>query len=407
MKNSVTLASLLLITGLLWSVVVVPSAQLDWTEDANFGFSMTMNGVSTAGSNTTNPIYVDPASDLIVGIWINASAAVYLRTGLFSMEYLGIPLFSSPIDYGDIAVSAGTVAQLSNSTIPLGALLSYGGISLVTGTILGHFSMNYSLQSDPSTTVRLAHDFVLYLGSPGLGSIMSVVGLLTVGFTVMSVFGLLISLDHFQQGISAARKMRRGKTAAGIGIFPSAVVLRRKPKKDAEKISKEELVKRVGEAARSGWDGKSCPKCGKKWGSNADACSKCKIEKAAAVTYFSEDIAEYAPKALNAVAPKSKVPVSTFSKRLHLKPAKGGALAAALTEMGVFQTKSVKIPLKKVAFSGLALAGTYWSWMQLLNGAIPGWLDVLLTTAAGLVVSVLIGYFMKWLARVPRLGYDK
>ena len=408
MKDSMALVSLLLITGLMWSVVVVPSAQFDWTEDANFAFLTTINGVSIAASNTSNPIYVDPTSDLTITTWINASANIYLRTGLFSLAYLGIPLISSPIDYGDIAVSNGTAAQLlSNSTIPLGSLLSYGGISLVTGTILGRFSMNYSLQSDPGTNITLADDFVLYLGAPGLGSIMSVAGLLTVGFTVMSVFGLLLSLDHFQQGISAARKMRRGKTAAGIGIFPSAVVLRRKPKKDGEKISKEELVKRVSEAARSGWDGKNCPKCGKKWGPDADACSKCKLEKAAAVSYFSEDIAEYAPKALNAVAPKSKVPVGTFSKRLHLKPAKGGALAAALTEMGVFQTKSVKIPLKKVAFSGLTLAATYWSWMQLLRGATPGWLDVLLTTAAGLVVSVLIGYFMNWLARVPRLGYDK
>ncbi len=407
MKDFVALASLLLITGLMWSVVVVPSAQLEWTEDANFGFLMTINGVSIADSNASSPIYVDPASDLIVGIWTNASADVYLKIGVFSMEYLGIPLFSSPIDYGDLALPDGTLVQLSNSTIPLGSLLSVGGFSLVTGTILGHFSMTYSLQSDPVANITLADDFVLYLGTPGLGSIFSLVGMTTVGFTAMSIFGLLLSLDDFQQGIFAARKMRRGKTAAEIGIFPSAVILRRKPKKDAEKISKDELMKRVSQAARSAWDGKNCPKCGKKWGPDADACSKCKIEKTAAVTYFSEGIAEYAPNALKAVAPKSKVPVGKFSKRLHLKPAKGGALAAALTEMGVFQTKSVKVPLKKVAFCGLTLAATYWSWMQMLSGATPGWLDLLLTASAGLVVSVLIGYFMYWLARVPALGYEK
>jgi hypothetical protein len=31
---------------------------------------------------------------------------------------------------------------------------------------------------------------------------------------------------------------------------------------------------------------------------------------------------------------------------------------------------------------------------------------VLLTTTAGLVVSVFIGYLMNFLARIPSLGYD-
>jgi hypothetical protein len=201
--------------------------------------------------------------------------------------------------------------------------------------------------------------------------------------------------------------MRRGKTAAEIGIFPSAVILRRRPKKDAETVGKEELVKRVSHAASHAWEGKRCPKCGKGWKKDAESCTKCKITRSAAEKFFSDGIADYAPKAMRAVSPKSKVPVGKFSKRVGLKPEKGGALAAALTEMGVFQTRSVKVPLKKVAFSGLTIAGTYWSWMQLLSGATPGWLDVLLLASAGLVVSVLVGYFMKWLARVPPLGYEK
>ena len=74
--------------------------------------------------------------------------------------------------------------------------------------------------------------------------------------------------------------------------------------------------------------------------------------------------------------------------------------------MGVLQTKTVKVPLSKVAFSGMTLAGIYWSIMQMFYGATPDWAIVLLTTTAGLVVSVLIGYFMNFLARVPSLGYD-
>ena len=74
--------------------------------------------------------------------------------------------------------------------------------------------------------------------------------------------------------------------------------------------------------------------------------------------------------------------------------------------MGALQTKTVKIPLKKIAFSGMSLAGIYWSWMQMIGGATPDWVTVLLSIAGGLVVSVLIGYFMAFLARMEPLGYD-
>ncbi len=92
---------------------------------------------------------------------------------------------------------------------------------------------------------------------------------------------------------------------------------------------------------------------------------------------------------------------------MKLKPSKGGALAAALTDMGVFQTKSVKVPLKKVSMAGLTLAGSYWSWMQMMGGATPDILTIALTTTAGLVISIVIGYLMNFLARIPKLGYDQ
>jgi hypothetical protein len=222
----------------------------------------------------------------------------------------------------------------------------------------------------------------------------------------MSVFTLILSLDEFQRGIMAARKMKGAKRGSDVGIFPAAVVLRRKPKKGGETIDKEELGRRVNQAAGSAWDGTRCPQCGKKWKKNAPTCGKCGIDTGAAVQHFTHDIAEYAPKALKVLKPKSKVTVGQLGKKLRLKRDKAGALAAALVDMGALQTKSVKVPLKKVAFAGMSLAGIYWSIMQMFYGATPSWEIVLLTTTAGLVVSVLIGYFMNFLARINPLGYD-
>jgi hypothetical protein len=42
----------------------------------------------------------------------------------------------------------------------------------------------------------------------------------------------------------------------------------------------------------------------------------------------------------------------------------------------------------------------------MISGATPDWVTIILTTTAGLVISVLIGYFMNFLARVPELGYE-
>ncbi|NWF96087.1 MAG: zinc ribbon domain-containing protein [Candidatus Thorarchaeota archaeon] len=408
MRNHLPIIPLLLVTLFLWSALLSPveAQPPGWSGDANLAFQMEINGVSIADSNSTSPIFVDPAGSLVIELRIDTGADIVLKSGAFVMTYLGVPLINQPFSFG-VPLPSGTAQDLLNTSIPLGSLLSIGGITLFTGTITGYFAFIYALQATPTANVTITDDFVLHIGSGGLASIASVSGAITVGFTAMAVFSLLLALDDFQQGILAARKMRKGKTAAGVGIFPAAVVLRRKPKKDAEKVGKEELVSRVSKAASSSWDGKRCPKCGKKWKEGAQSCAKCGTDHAAALKYFSEDIAEYAPRALQVVRPKSKVPVGRFSKRLRLNPQKGGALAAALTEMGVFQTKSVKVPLKKVAFSGMTLSGTYWSWMQMFGGAAPSWIDVLLLATVGLAVSVFIGYFMLWLARVPPLGYEQ
>jgi hypothetical protein len=240
-----------------------------------------------------------------------------------------------------------------------------GGVSLISGTIKGIFTFTYSLESTPTLNDTVSDFFILQIGPQGVAALGSVSGMITVGFTVMAVFSLLLSLDEFQRGILAARKMRKGTD-----VFPSSVVLRRKPKKKGEKVSKDDLIQRVSQAG------------------------------------VPEHAAKKAPRAMEVVKPKSKVPVGKLSKALKLKREDGGRLAAEMTKMGAFQTKSVKVPLKKVAFSGLTLSGAYWSIVQLMSGAIPTWVDVLLYAAAGLVVSVFIGYLMNYLARVPPMGYD-
>ncbi len=410
-KNLPHTLLLLFITGLFWSAILTPVQSAPppgWSGDDDFAFLLEINGVSAADSNSSNPILLDPSGNITIGLTIDISSDLFIHSGSFVMSYLSIPIISQVFPISQF-YSANTTDSLINATIPLSDLLGAGGISLISGTVTGSFTFIYDLASSPpGTNVTIPEDFVLQIGPTGAAAIMSVSGLITIGFTAMAVFSLLLALDDFQQGILTARKMRGAKRGSDVGIFPRAVVLRRKPKKkkDQERIDKDELKKRVAAAASSAWTGKRCPKCGKKWKKDADQCQKCKIERKAAVVFFSVDIAEYAPKALKVVKPKSKIAVGAFSKKLRLKPNKGGALAAALVDMGILQTKSVKVPLMKVAMVGTTLSGTYWSWLQMLSGAVPSLIDILLTATIGLVVSVLIAYFMKWLARVPKLGYD-
>jgi len=398
------------ITCLLWTMVLMPvnaAAPVGWSGDSSLSFLLEVNGVNAAESDAANPIPIDLSTDLSIELQIYTGTNLTIQSGRFTMSYLSVPIINQLFNlsvYGEIPENY--TASILNASIPLAGMMSFGNLSLISGTITGAFSFVYSNSTSPSVNGTVSEDFVLRLGPTGAAAILSVSGLITAGFTVMSVFTLIMSLDEFQQGIMAARKMRGATRGSDVGIFPRPVVLRRRPKKGGEKIDKNELVSRVSKAAGSSWDNKRCPKCGKNWPKNSPTCSKCGIDTGNAITYFSQDIAEYAPKALNAIKPKSKATVGQLGKKLHLKPDKAGALSAALVDMGVLQTKSVKVPLKKVAFSGMTLAGLYWSWMQMIGGATPDWATILLTTAAGLAVSVLIGYFMNFLARVPKLGYE-
>jgi hypothetical protein len=407
MKHNLPLVALVMMTLFMWSALLIPvqAQPAGWSGDGNLAFQMEINGISIADSDAANPIAVGTDADLNIELRIDTGSDIILKSGAFMMQYLGFPIINQAFPFG-VSVPSGTTQELMNESLPLGSLLSVGGLPLVTGTINGTFSFVYSLPSSPDANITVSDFFILRLGETGFAAVYSVTGLITVGFTLMSVFGLLMALDDFQQGILAASKVRGAESAADVGIFPRAVVLRRHKKDDSEKIDRDDLVRRVAKAAKRSWDKKRCPRCGKKWKEGSDKCSKCGLKESEATEFLSKDIGKYAPKALKAVPYGSKVPVGKFAKRLKLKPEKAGALAAALTEMGVFQTKSVKVPLKKVAFSGMTLAGLYWSWMQLLYGGIPSWVDVLLTTALGLVVSVLIGYCMNFLARMPELGYE-
>lgn len=398
--------SCLLLSTISMPVNAAPPA--GWSGDNNLGFLLEVNGINAATSNASSPIMLDVSDPITINVTILTETDLTIQEAKFQMAYMSIPIVSpEPFDmsvYGELP--NGTTTSFSLLPISLASLFSFANITLVSGTVTGLFSLTYSNSTSPGVNTTISENFVLHIGPTGFGVLLSVTGLVTAGFAIMSVFSLILSLDEFQRGILAARKMKGAVRGSDVGILPAAVVLRRKPKKDGESIDKDELVRRVSQAASSAWDGKRCPQCGKKWKKDAPVCGKCGIDTGAAIHYFSQDIADYAPKALRVIKPKSKVTVGQLGKKLRLKPDKAGALAAALVDMGVLQTKTVKVPLKKVAFAGMSLAGIYWSIMQMFYGATPDWVTVLLTTTAGLVVSVFIGYFMNFLARVPSLGYE-
>ncbi|OLS20313.1 MAG: hypothetical protein ThorAB25_28440 [Candidatus Thorarchaeota archaeon AB_25] len=399
------------ITCLLWSTVFVPAQAAPpagWSGDDNLGFLLEVNGINAATSDAANPIQLDVTDPITINVTILTETNLTIHEAKFQMSYMSVPVINPPpfdmSSYG--LLPDGFSGSLAIPSIDLSSLFTFGNITLVSGTVTGFFSFTYSNSTSPGVNATVSENFVLRIGPAGIGVLFSVSGLITAGFAVMSIFTLILSLDEFQRGILAARKMKGATRGSDVGIFPSAVVLRRKPKKGEETIDKDELVRRVSKAADSAWDGKRCPQCGRKWKTNAPTCGKCGIDTGAAIQHFSHDIAEYAPKALRVIKPKSKVTVGQLGKKLKLKRDKAGALAAALVDMGVLQTRTVKVPLKKVAFSGMTLAGIYWSVMQMFYGATPDWVTVLLTTTAGLVVSVLIGYFMNFLAKFNPLGYD-
>ena len=405
-----TLPHLLLtifVTCVLWSAVIIPSqAQpAGWSGNDELAFLLEINGVSIANSSVEEPILVDLTDDVTMGLSIDVGSDIHIYGAVLKFEYLSIPVFSQDIPI-DTPVIAPYVGSLLNETFPLGDLIP-GNVSLISGTISGSFSFTYALLSDMSTNKTSYDDFVLRIGPTGLAAVFSISGMITLGFTFMSIISILFSLDEFQGGILAARKMRRANSAADVGIFPRAVVLRRKRQKESrETLSENEIVRLVSQAASKIWDGKRCPQCGKKWKSQSPSCKKCGINREAAMRHFSQDIAEYAPKALKAVPYGGKITVGKFCKRVKLKLPKGGALAAALTEMRVFQTKDVKVPFRKVMFAGITVAGIYLSWSQMLGSATPTLIDIAIMIAGGVAVSMLIAFLMKWLARIPPFGYD-
>jgi hypothetical protein len=400
------MSAIFFLSFVIISMIAIPTLAQPpgWSGDENLAFLMEINDVSIADSNLENPIPIEPSQPTSIFLTYTTGANLTLLSGTFTLSYLGFPLFTQPFSFNK-QLDEGDSEDLINDTIDLSSLVAGGNLSLITGTITGSFSFTYELLSQ-SGNITIADDFVLRIGASGAAAVISVSGLLTLGLTLLSIFSLLLALDEFQMGILAARKIRSAKKAGDVSFFPRPVVLRRKQKKDHETPSDEVLVEHVSSVAGSGWDGKRCPQCRKKWKKEAIECSKCGLDRASAMHVFSDEISQYAPKAFSIVPRKGTITVGKFGKKLKLKPDKSGALAAALTNIGELQTKSVKTPLSKIAFSGITIAGTYWSWMQLLSGATPNLVDIAITTALGLAVSIFIAYFMKWLARVPELGYD-
>lgn len=373
----------LILLGILAATVLVSPTTAQpagWSGDDNLAFQLTVNGVSAAESDANNPIPVDAHEDINMLLEIQTGDNLTLKSGLFSMKYLGFNILEQDFNI-DTVVPAGTTVDILNSTVPTSELVSFGNISLVSGTLTGRLNLTYSLLESPSENTTVSESFVVRLGPTGAAAIFSVSGLLTAGFTVMSIFSILLALDEFQQGILGAMKVRSAESDDELRAFPRPVILRR-IKKDREKISKNELVQRVRKVIENEWHPR---------------------EEAAEMA---DKVSAKAPRALNIVGFGSKVPVGTLAKKLDLKPDEGGALAAALTDLGILQTKTVKVPLFKVMLAGATLAGSYVSWNQIFGGVTPSWVDVLLLTAGGLVVSVLIAYIFKWLARMPELGYE-
>lgn len=405
MKRSL-LVVIIISSFVITSAIITPSSAQPpgWSGDANLSFLMEINNISIADSSLENPIPIELTEPIPVFLTVQTGANLTLLSGSFSLSYMGFPIADQPFDF-DETMDAGISENLIDSTIDLTSLVGAGNLSLITGTITGGFTFTYELLATPGN-ITVTDDFVLRIGATGAAAILSVSGLITLGLTLMSIFSLLLALDEFQMGILAARKIRSAKKAGDVSFFPRPVEIRRKRKKDQETPSDDVLIQRVSSVAGSGWDGKRCPQCRKKWKKKAIECRKCGLDHASAMHVFSEEIAQHAPKAIRVIPRKGKMTVGKFGRKMKLKPDKSGALAAALMNIGEVQTKNVKVPLSKIAFSGITFAGTYWSWMQLLSGAIPSWVDVAITMAMGVAISILIAYFMRWLARVPELGYD-
>ncbi|MGY5881617.1 MAG: hypothetical protein RTV31_15305, partial [Candidatus Thorarchaeota archaeon] len=241
------------LTCLLWSGVLLPvqaAVPVGWSGDENLAFLLEVNGVNAKDSDAANPIPVDLSEDLNFTMDVYVDSNLTILSYAFTMSYLYMPIINQADDMTPLVEIPGntTLPGFIDESISLASLQS-SGLDLISGTITGSFSFTYENATSPGVNTTVSEDFVLHIGPVGAASILSVSGLITVGFTVMSIFTLIMALDEFQRGILAARKMRGAKRGSDVGIFPRSVVLRRKPKKKGgESIDKAELTRRVNEA---------------------------------------------------------------------------------------------------------------------------------------------------------------
>ena len=205
-----TLPHLLFVLGvtcLLWSALLAPTAAVPpagWSGDDNLGFLLEVNGINAHGITGANPIPMNLSEPVTLELTIQTAADLTIYEGQFSMSYLGLGL--GPPQVFDLSVLGvipdSTTATIVNTSLPLGAALSFNGLPLLTGTITGVFSFIYANTTHPTLNKTVSENFVLRIGGEGLAAIVSVTGLVTAGFTIMSVFSLILALEHGQHAVS-------------------------------------------------------------------------------------------------------------------------------------------------------------------------------------------------------------
>ncbi|MFW9926484.1 MAG: hypothetical protein ACFFDM_06915, partial [Candidatus Thorarchaeota archaeon] len=88
------------ITCLLWSTILLPvqaAPPAGWSGDDSLAFLLEVNGLNAKDSNSSNPINIlDLSADLTLALTITTGNSLYLRSGLFTMSYLGVPIINQP-----------------------------------------------------------------------------------------------------------------------------------------------------------------------------------------------------------------------------------------------------------------------------------------------------------------------
>ncbi len=383
---------------LLTLCMVLPSSTAQtWGGDENLSVLVEVDGAPIGPNNQTIPV-----SDVMeLTLCIRANVLLTLQSITFRLSYLGIPMMNQPNEF-DILLPAG---YNSTQDIPVDlSTLSLDGISLISGTVEGSLAFVYNVTPYENNTIVQRFKIAMGSGNP----LYSVPGIITVGLTAMTAISLLLALAQFQGGIFAAARIRQATRARDVKVFPKQTVLgrKRRRRKEDQEIPAD-LSERATEIAQDAWDGRYCPKCGKRWKRGAPTCAKCGLDMESARRLFAERVGKLAPAALEVIRPGTRMTVGELSKKLRVRAEIGGAIAAALLEMNLLRTRSVRVPLKKITFSGSTIVGLYLSWSQLLGGTTPSWIYVLLLTAGALVATVTFAYCLRWLARVPRFGYGE